>query len=122
MQPFQSRFVYTQNFQIMKIKFISKLYGIEFIDTETYEPIKAKTSSTIYKCVEHLFEKWFETASSEYRAMYLGEEGCPAIFKRKGAIRNGIELFIENIVETFEGRDFMILDTKFLVKYAAFQD
>lgn len=110
----------------MKIKFISKTYGIEFIDTDTYEPIKAKTSSTIFKCVEYLFEKWFETAQSEYRAMYLGEEDCPAIFTRKGAIRNGIELFIENIVETFEGNDFLTLDTCHLLKYldieAAFQD
>jgi hypothetical protein len=110
----------------MKVKFISAKYGVQFIDTEKYDPSAEKSYSTLFRCVEYLFEKWWKTAPSEYISMYLGEEGCPPIYTRKGAIRQGIELFIESVIEEFEGKSFVILDTRDLVRLldieAAFQD
>ena len=96
----------------MKITVKSKLYGTQVIDTETFIARFASASSTIFKIIEHVFDEWYEwhtqpgaPMNRDIVGMYNGECEQPAIYSRKGAIRQGIENFIEECIET--GRTFV---------------
>jgi len=90
----------------MNIKVISKLYGSQFINIETFNPLMASTDSTIFKIIEHIFNDWYDhntqpgaPLARDIQGMYYGEGDQPAIYSKKGAIRQGIENFIEEVKE-----------------------
>lgn len=89
-----------------KISIISKNYGSQSINIETFNPQFASSESTIFKIIEHIFNQWFDyntqpgaPMAKDIRGMYLGEADQPAIYSKKGAIRQGIENFIEEVKE-----------------------
>jgi hypothetical protein len=91
----------------MRVKIISKLYGSQIINTENYCPFNASKDSTLFKIVEHLFREWYKhntqpgAPMGDYikEAYYGGWEQEP-LYSVSGAIRQGIEVVIEEIKES----------------------
>ena len=101
----------------MKISIVSKNYGNQTIDTDNFNPSMASTSSTIFQVVEHIFNEWFSyntqlgaPMAKDIVGMYEGECDQPAIYSKKGAIRQGIENLIEAAQEM--GKSSIILNTR----------
>ena len=80
----------------MKLTLISRNYGTQTIDTETFRPYRAGDESTIFLIVEHIFETWMETAPQSAIEPYQHDYDQPAIYSIAGAITHGIELLIES--------------------------
>ena len=88
----------------MLIRVVSKNYGVQEIDLETFNPARCK-GSTIYQVVQHIFQSWYDYmtepgAPGEYQAKYCGDIDQPAIYDVHGAIVQGVETFIEIAQET----------------------
>lgn len=101
----------------MTIKFVSKNYGSQVIDTESYAPWKASVSSPLFQMIEYLFDEWYESRASNDReivAMYNGDGDEPACYSKKGAVRGGIEVAIEIAQES--KKDFMVITSRDLMK------
>lgn len=105
----------------MKVTIISKNYGTQVIDTDTFDAGYASTSSTIFKVIEHIFNEWFEyrtqpgaPMNKDILGMYEGECDQPAIYSKKGAIRQAIENMIEELLE--DGKEAIRLTTAQIVK------
>lgn len=105
----------------MKISIVSKNYGSQTIDTNNFNPAFASTSSTIFKVIEHIFNEWFDyntqpgaPMSKDIEGMYYGECDQPAIYSKKGAIRQGIENLIEAVSEW--NKPSVILNTSQIIK------
>ena len=103
----------------MKTTIISRNYGSQVIDTETFNPSFASASSTVFKIIEHIFNDWFDHAtepgapmSRDIQGMYNGEVGQPAIYYKRGAIIGGLEILIEEITE----RGLKIVNTRDIQK------
>jgi hypothetical protein len=103
----------------MKITILSKNYGSQVIDTDTFVARFAATNSTIFKIIEHIFDEWFEYSTQpgapmnkDIQGMYYGECDQPAIYSKKGAIRQAIENLIEEVTESGK----KLLTTKDIVK------
>ena len=97
----------------------SKNYGTQKIYIDSFNPMMASIESPIFKIIEHIFDEWFShntepgaPMSSDIIGMYEGEADQPAIYSKKGAIRQGIENMIEEIKES--GKKF--ITTKDIVK------
>ncbi len=91
----------------MNVTIISGQYGRQTINTESFDPFRASSSSTIFKVVEHLFNEWYDKytepgapMAKDIQGMYNGEGDQPAIYTKRGAIVDGIETLIEEIKET----------------------
>lgn len=90
----------------MKTKIITKLYGIQIIDTDTFIAEMASSKSTVFRAVEHIFNEWFAhntqqgaPLAKDIELCYYGSEEQRAIYSKKGAIRKGIENLIQYIIE-----------------------
>ena len=101
----------------MKISIVSKNYGNQTINTENFSAHMASTGSTIFQVIEHIFNEWFSyntqpgaPMGKDIIGMYEGECDQPAIYSKKGAIRQGIENLIEAMLET--GKDSVVLNTR----------
>ena len=98
---------------------LSKQYGTQKINLETFAPHMAATSSTVFQIVEHMFNEWFAHNTQpgapkgrDIVGMYEGECDQPPIYSKKGAIRQGIENLIEEVKES--GRQ--LITTKDILK------
>ncbi len=98
---------------------ISKNYGKQTINIETFNPMFASKDSTIFKIVEHVFEQWFShntqpgaPMAKDIKGMYFGECDQPAIYSINGAIRQGIE----NLIEEIKERDLHTVTTAQILK------
>jgi hypothetical protein len=105
----------------MKITIVSKLYGRQTIDTDNFIASYASTSSTVFQVIEHIFNDWFDYNTQpgapmgrDIEGMYYGEGDQPAIYSKKGAIRQGIESLIELLQET--EKPSVIVTTKDIMK------
>lgn len=103
----------------MKITIISKEYGNETIDTDIFIPHSVSTSSTFFKVIEEMFDNWFDYytqpgAPGEIYSKYYGDGDQPAIYDKKGAITQGIENMIEQLLET--GQKYMQVTKAYLNK------
>lgn len=103
----------------MRITIISKNYGIQTVNTQSYIPMRASTESTLFRVIEHLFNDWYEYSTQpgapmgrDIEGMYYGEGDQPPIYSKKGAIRQGIEHLIEWAVEENKS----LLTTKDIIK------
>ena len=103
----------------MKLTIVSKNYGKQIIDTENFAAYMAATNSTIFQIIEHIFNEWFSyntqpgaPMAKDIIGMYYGEADQPAIYSKKGAIRQAIENLLEEVSESGK----MILTTKDIVK------
>lgn len=103
----------------MIVTILSKQYGSQKINLETFAPHMAPTSCTAFKVVEHMFDQWYEhntqpgaPMGKDIIGMYEGEGDQPAIYSKKGAIRQGIENLIEEVRES--GRQ--LITTKDVLK------
>ena len=103
------------------ITILSKNYGTQKIDLETFNPMSASKESTIWHIIEHMFNLWFDhntqpgaPMARDIKGMYEGEADQPAIYIKAGAIRQGIENFLEEVKESgkkvFNTRDIMNMD------------
>jgi len=88
------------------IKIISKLYGTQIVNIDTYNPLMASVDSPVFKIIEHIFNDWYAhntqpgaPMAKDIEGMYYGEGDQPAIYSKKGAIRQGIENLIEEVKE-----------------------
>lgn len=104
----------------MIISIVSKNYGSQKINTENYIPQFAATDSTAFKVVEHIWNNWFDHATQpgapmgkDIQGMYYGEGDQPAIYTKKGAIRQGIENIIEYCLE--KGTASIVVNTKDII-------
>ena len=89
-----------------KIKIISKLYGTQEIDLDTFSAEHASSNSTIFRVIEHMFDRWYEyntepgaPMAKDIMGMYYGEADQPAFYYKRGAIIDGIENFLELVSE-----------------------
>lgn len=101
----------------MTIKFVSKNFGSQTIDTENYNPSIASVHSPIFQMVEYMFDEWYESRAANDReiiAMYNGDGDQPAIYSKKGAIRQGIETVIEIAEES--KKPSMVVNSRDLMK------
>jgi hypothetical protein len=105
----------------MKLTILSKNYGSQVIDTENFDAWFASASSTIFQIVEHIWNEWFThntqpgaPMSKDIQGMYYGECDQPAIYSKKGAIRQGIENIIEYVTES--EKPSMVLNTRDILK------
>ena len=107
----------------MKITIITRRFGSQVIDTETFIPERAAASSTIFKCFEFIFDNWYEAATApgvgmgkDIEGMYCGEGDQPAIYSRRGAIIEAMEILIEDAQENskslYTSRDLQKLDVE----------
>lgn len=103
----------------MKVSILSKNYGNQTIDLENFNPMYASVESTIFKVIEHIFNEWFDhntqpgaPMGKDIQGMYYGECDQPAIYSKKGAIRQGIENFVECVRESGK----KVVSTKDIVK------
>ena len=101
----------------MRITVVSKNYGSQSINTDTFSPHLVSTGSTIFKIVEHLFNDWYDHHTQpgapmrkDIEGMYYGEGDQPAIYGKRGAIIGGIENLIEACQEM--DKPIVILNTK----------
>lgn len=101
------------------LSIISKNYGSQTINLDTFEPRLASVNSPIFKIVEHMFNEWYDHSTQpgapmckDIEGMYFGECDQPAIYSVKGAIRQGIE----NLIEEAKERDFKVLNTAQIMK------
>lgn len=99
----------------MKTTIISKNFGTQTIDTDTFNPYLVSSSSTIFKVIETIFNRWFEYSTQDgapmakdIEGMYYGEADQPAIYNKRGAIIGGIENFIEEVID----RGLHVVNTK----------
>jgi hypothetical protein len=90
----------------MKTTIISKNYGTQTIDLNSFNPMMASVESTIFKVIEHIWNEWFDYSTQagapmakDIEGMYYGECDQPAIYSKKGAIRDGIEIFMQELIE-----------------------
>lgn len=105
----------------------SKNFGIIKINSNTFNPMFASVSSPIFKLVEHMFNDWYEhhtqkgaPCCEDIILCYEGDIDQPAIYSKKGAIRQAIE----NLVEYMTENNITFLTTKEIYKAdleAAFQ-
>lgn len=79
----------------MQLTLISRNYGTQTIDTQTFRPLRARTDSTIYQIVEHIFEQWFENAHSSQVAPYQHNYEGGAAYNKRGAINQAMDLIID---------------------------
>lgn len=98
---------------------ISKNYGSQSINVDTFNPEMASASSTVFKIVEHMFNEWFDHNTQPGAPLAKDIEGCyfgycdqPAMYSKKGAIRQGIENLIQEAIELGKS----ILTTKDILK------
>ena len=91
----------------MKITILSKKYGSQVINTDTFQAHKASSKSTAFQIIEHIFNDWYDhntqpgaPMGTDIQGMYYGEGDQPAIYTRSGAIRQGIEIMIDEATET----------------------
>lgn len=106
----------------MQLTIITKNYGTQHINTDTFAPMMASAGSTIFKAIEHIFNDWYESRTKpgcamarDIVGMYNGDGDQPAIYHKSGAIRGGIETFIEIAEENkskniYNSRDLNMLD------------
>lgn len=98
---------------------ISKNYGKQIINIDSYIPQYATTDSTAFKVVEYVFNEWFDyntqpgaPLAKDIEGTYFGYCDQPAIYSKKGAIREGIEIMISEAIESGKS----IITTKDIVK------
>lgn len=105
----------------MKLTVISKNYGNQTINTDTYIPEYAACDTPLFKIIEHIFSEWYNhntqpgaPMGKDIQGMYFGEGDQPAIYSVKGAIRQGIQNLIDLAVESgkqiFNTADIVKLD------------
>lgn len=104
----------------MKITIISKTFGMQTIDTDTFNSFFVSSSSTIFKCVEHIFNEWFDKytqpgapMAKDIEGMYYGECDQPAIYTKRGAIIEAIENMIAELLES--NKESVVLNTRQLL-------
>lgn len=97
----------------------SKNYGTQRININSFNHEMAATSSTIFKVVEHIFNDWFDHNTQPGAPLAKDIEGCyfgycdqPAIYSKKGAIREGIGNLINEAIESGKS----LLTTKDILK------
>jgi hypothetical protein len=90
----------------MNLVIISKNYGNQNIDTNTFDELSVSRFSTIYRIVEHIFNEWYEDSTesgrplcNDIKGMYEGEYDQPPIYGKVGAIRDGISILIQEAIE-----------------------
>lgn len=110
-----------KHYMMSKIKIISKLYGTQEIDLDTFSANNASSNSTIFRVVEHIFNDWYEyntepgaPMGKDIIGMYYGEGDQPAIYSKRGAIIGGIENFLELVSEDNGSKS--VYTTKDIVK------
>lgn len=98
---------------------ISKKYGKQTINVETFNPMFASKDSTIFKVVEHVFNEWFShntqpgaPMAKDIKGMYFGECDQPPIYSISGAIRQGIE----NLIEEIKAESLSVVTTAHIMK------
>lgn len=98
---------------------ISKNYGKQSINIESFVPEYASTDSTVFKIVEHIFNEWFDyntqpgaPLAKDIKGCYFGYCDQPAIYSKKDAIRQGIDNLIQEAIELGK----TILTTKDILK------
>lgn len=103
----------------MKISIISKNYGNQSINTETYNPMFAAVDTPVFKIIEHIFDEWYShntepgaPMAKDIEGMYYGEGDQPAIYSKKGAIRQGIE----NLIEIAQESGKPVINTRDILK------
>jgi hypothetical protein len=106
-----------------KITIVSKNYGSQVIDLDTFNPLAASPASTIYKIAEHMFNEWYDgrtepgaPMAKDIQGMYYGEADQPAIYTRTGAIQGGVEIIIEEIQEANTASGKSMFYTRDIVK------
>jgi len=89
------------------VSIISKNYGNQTINLDSFNPMCAAMDSSIFKIIEYIFDKWYDYNTQpgapmckDIEGMYYGEGDQPAIYSKKGAVRQGIENMIEEIRES----------------------
>lgn len=102
-----------------QVTIISKNYGSQKIDTNSFNPLLASKESVVYKIVRHLFDEWYShntqpgaPMAKDIRGMYFGEADQPAIYSVSGAIRQGIE----NLIEEIKDQNLSVVTTARIVK------
>jgi hypothetical protein len=111
-----------QKFSRMNISLITKNFGSQSINTDTFDPSRVSSSSTIFKAIEWIFNEWYEhntqpgaPLGKDIICCYNGwGDGEPAIFSKRGAIIGGIENLIEYALESkkqvFNSRELRAID------------
>lgn len=91
----------------MTTTIISKNYGSQKIDINNFNVLSLPTNCTIFKIIEHMFNDWFEhntqpgaPLGKDIEGMYFGEGDQPAIYSKKGAIQQGVEVLVELLLES----------------------
>ena len=91
----------------MKITLVTKNFGNQTINADSFNPLFVSPSTPIFKAVEYIWEKWFEEStengapmSKDIKGMYFGESDQPAVYTKRGAICQAIEDMINLCIET----------------------
>ena len=79
----------------MLLTIVSKNYGTQTIDTDTFSGRAQKSSSTIYQICEHLFNQWAENCHPFALEPYQSWDEQASHFSKRGAILAAMDMILE---------------------------